>query len=127
VTTPDGFDELIHAPTRLSLVALLAASEYAEFRFLRDELELSDSALSKQLARLERAGYVDVHKGFVGKRPRTVLRLTRRGHAAFRSHVAALDEIVRRGIVAPAPQPPAVEERAPDVRAPGQPALSEGH
>ena len=28
------FDELIHAPTRLSIVALLAVSEWAEFTFL---------------------------------------------------------------------------------------------
>jgi predicted transcriptional regulator len=49
------FDELIHAPTRLSIVSLLAASEWAEFQFIRDSVGLSDSALSKQLATLERA------------------------------------------------------------------------
>ena len=51
------FDELIHHPTRLALVSLLAASEWAEFRFLRDSLDLSDSALSTQLSALETAGY----------------------------------------------------------------------
>lgn len=30
------FDELLHAPTRLAIVALLAASEWAEFKFIRD-------------------------------------------------------------------------------------------
>ena len=30
------FDELIHAPTRLSIVSLLAASEWAEFQFIRE-------------------------------------------------------------------------------------------
>ena len=43
------FDDLIHAPTRLSLVSLLAATEWADFQFLRDSAGLSDSALSKQL------------------------------------------------------------------------------
>jgi hypothetical protein len=38
------FDELIHAPTRLSLVSLLAATEWADFRFLRDSAGLSESA-----------------------------------------------------------------------------------
>ena len=47
------FDELIHAPTRLSIVSLLAAAEWAGFKFIRDELGLSDSALSKQLTSLE--------------------------------------------------------------------------
>jgi len=51
------FDELIHAPTRLAIVSLLAASEWADFKFIRDSVGLSDSALSKQLTTLEEAGY----------------------------------------------------------------------
>jgi DNA-binding MarR family transcriptional regulator len=90
------FDELIHAPTRLSLVSLLAATEWAEFRYLREQLGLSDSALSKQLATLEQAGYVEVRKSFVGKRPRTSVKLSRRGRGAFDGHVAALQQIVAR-------------------------------
>ena len=90
------FDELIHAPTRLALVALLAATEWAEFQFLRDSLGLSDSALSKQLTTLEDAGYIQIRKGFVGQRPRTSARLTSVGRAAFDQHVAALQAIVAR-------------------------------
>ncbi|MEU8220055.1 Winged helix DNA-binding domain-containing protein [Micromonospora coriariae] len=90
------FDELIHAPTRLSLVSLLAATEWAEFRYLREHLGLSDSALSKQLTTLEQAGYVEIRKSFVGKRPRTSVTLSRAGRAAFDGHVAALQEIVAR-------------------------------
>ncbi len=90
------FDELIHAPTRLSIVALLAATEWAEFKFIRDSTGLSDSALSKQLTTLEEAGYIEIRKGFVGKRPRTSARLNTVGRAAFEQHVAALQEIVAR-------------------------------
>lgn len=95
MTTP-RFDELIHAPTRLSLVSLLAATEWAEFRYLREQLGMSDSALSKQLTTLEQAGYVEVRKSFVGKRPRTSVRLSRDGRRAFDGHVAALQQIVAR-------------------------------
>ena len=94
--TAPRFDELIHPSTRLSIVALLAAADWAEFAFVRDQLELSDSALSKQLTTLEEAGYVEIRKGFVGKRPRTSARLTRAGRAAFELHVAALQDIVAR-------------------------------
>jgi len=90
------FDELIHAPTRLSIVSLLAATEWADFKFIRDSLELSDSALSKQLTTLQEAGYVEIRKGFVGKRPRTSAKLNTVGRAAFEQHVAALQEIVAR-------------------------------
>jgi DNA-binding transcriptional ArsR family regulator len=90
------FDELIHAPTRLSIVSLLAASQWADFGFIRDSVGLSDSALSKQLATLEEAGYVEIGRGFVGKRPRTSARLTSAGRVAFEQHVAALQEMVAR-------------------------------
>jgi len=88
------FDELIHAPTRLAIVSLLAAAEWAEFKFIRNSTEMSDSALSKQLTILEDAGYVRIKKGFVGKRPRTWARLTRAGRTSFEGHVAALQAIV---------------------------------
>ena len=92
--TAARFDELIHAPTRLGIVSLLAATEWADFKFIRDSLSLSDSALSKQLTTLEEAGYVEIRKGFVGKRPRTSARLTRTGRTAFTQHVAALQALV---------------------------------
>ena len=97
------FDDLIHAPTRLAIVSLLAASEAADFKFIRDSIALSDSALSKQLTTLEEAGYVQIRKSFVGKRPRTSARLTTVGRAAFEQHVAALQAIVSRSGVSVLP------------------------
>ncbi|WP_086783851.1 transcriptional regulator [Streptomyces caniscabiei] len=94
MSTPSGFDELIHPATRLSVVALLAATEWADFAFVRDSLSLSDSALSKQLHTLEEAGYLELRKEGGGRRRRTRVRLTDRGRAAFEGHVAALRAIV---------------------------------
>jgi DNA-binding MarR family transcriptional regulator len=111
VSTPSRFDELIHAPTRLSLIGLLAATEWADFKYLRDTVGLSDSALSKQLATLEEAGYVDVRKSFVGKRPRTSVRLSTRGRQAFAGHVAALQEIVARAGLTVVPAAAEMEHR----------------
>jgi len=90
------FDELIHPTTRLSLVALLAATDWADFAFLRDQLELSDSALSKQLSTLENAGYVQIERPLHNRRRRVRARLTKVGTEAFQGHVAALRTIVGR-------------------------------
>ena len=94
--SPARLDELIHAPTRLAIVSLLAAVEWADFTFIRDEAGLSDSALSKQLTTLQAAGYVQIRKAFAGKRPRTSARLSKAGRAAFQRHVAALQQIIAR-------------------------------
>lgn len=88
------FDELIHPSTRLAIVALLAAADWAEFAFVRDRLELSDSALSKQLSTLEEAGYVDIERPVRDRRRRVRARLTPVGRTAFDGHVAALRQIV---------------------------------
>jgi DNA-binding transcriptional ArsR family regulator len=91
------FDELIHARTRLSIVSLLGAADWAEFRFIRESLGVSDSVLSKQLTLLENAGYVKIRKAFVGKRPRTWVKLSSTGRDAFEGHVLKLQEIALRG------------------------------
>ena len=95
------FDELIHQSSRLSLCATLAAAEWAEFAFLRDRLSLSDSALSKHVASLEAAGYVESDRRLDGTRHRLRVRLTDVGRAAYDGHVAALREIVGAGVEAP--------------------------
>lgn len=71
-------------------MAALAATDRAEFRFLRDTIEVSDSLLSKHVITLEEAGYVRVEKAFVGKRPRTWLALTDEGRRAFHDYVSVL-------------------------------------
>jgi len=87
-------DELIHAPVRLSIMSALAAADRADFRFLRELVEVSDSLLSKHMTLLEDAEYVAVIKGYQGKRPRTWYTLTDTGRAAYDAYLAALHEIV---------------------------------
>jgi len=90
---PEGLDPLLIDLTRLSLVGLLAGADWAEFPAVRDALELSDSALSKQASTLEREGYVEIRKGYIGKRPRTWLQLTTQGRVRLSRHVDALHRL----------------------------------
>ena len=89
-------DPVIHPITRLSICGLLASgADWVEFAALRDAAGISDSVLSKQSRILEEAGYVEVKKGAVGRRPRTWFRLTPNGWAAFQAHVAWLQQAAR--------------------------------
>jgi DNA-binding MarR family transcriptional regulator len=94
VTAEPRFDELIHPSTRLSIVALLAAADWIDFAFVRDRLGLSDSALSKQFATLEDAGYIVIERLLANRRRRVRARLTDTGRRAFDGHVAALHGIL---------------------------------
>jgi DNA-binding MarR family transcriptional regulator len=92
--TEPRFDELIHPSTRLSIVSMLASSDWADFAFVRDRLGLSDSALSKQLATLEQAGYVAIDRPVANHRRRVRASLTPAGRRAFDGHVAALRAVI---------------------------------
>ena len=92
---PDAkFDEIIHPSTRLSIVALLASADWMDFAFVRDHLGLSDSALSKQFATLEEAGYLTIERRVSNRRRRVQVCLTETGRAAFEGHVAALQAVI---------------------------------
>lgn len=86
-------DELLQNPIRFSIVAALDRAGTLSFKEVRDAIEITDSALSKQVSALETAGYLAVGKAFAGKMPRTSLTLTREGRAAWRNHLATLREI----------------------------------
>jgi DNA-binding MarR family transcriptional regulator len=92
--TEPRFDELIHPSTRLSIVALLASADWIDFAYVRDQLRLSDSALSKQFSTLEEAGYLTIDRRVSDRRRRVRVRLTPEGRAAFDGHVAALRAVV---------------------------------
>lgn len=76
-------DRLIHEPARLVLMANLAVVDEADFVYLSRQTGFTAGNISSHMARLENAGYVELEKGFAGRRPRTVYRLTAAGREAF--------------------------------------------
>jgi DNA-binding MarR family transcriptional regulator len=91
-------DPLLADPTRLKILAVLAACDWADFSFVCDTTGVTKSALSKQITKLETRAYVEVSKGYLGKYPRTALRLTDTGRRAIEDHLAALQRIIDYGI-----------------------------
>ncbi len=95
-------NELIHQPVRLRIMAALISVEddaQLEFTYLRDLLKLTDGNLGAHLRKLEEAGYVQLIKTFVARKPRTYVVVTSQGQRAFEEHVAALEAIVHAGEV----------------------------
>jgi len=97
VDADDGFDEQIHAPTRLRICGLLRPVDAAEFSALRSTLGLTEANLSKTLRSLTDIGYVRVTKASSAsrgdQRRTTTVALTSQGRLAFDRHVAALRRI----------------------------------
>ncbi|WP_106625741.1 transcriptional regulator [Bacteroides sp. Marseille-P3684] len=85
-------DPLLHSQLRLAIVSLLLSVEEADFSYLKEHTEATSGNLSIQIDKLSAAGYIEVRKEIVGKKPRTSCRLTERGREALAEYVAALKE-----------------------------------
>jgi DNA-binding MarR family transcriptional regulator len=92
----DGLDRVFHEKARLGIVSSLAGySDGLGFSELKNLCALTDGNLSRHLQVLEEAGYVDIDKGYEGKRPCTRCRLTTRGRARFLDYLDALEIVLR--------------------------------
>ena len=76
-------DKLIHEPARLLIMSHLYVVESADFLFLMRQTNLTFGNLSSHLSKLEKAKYVSIKKEFLGKKPHTMLKLTKKGKDAF--------------------------------------------
>jgi DNA-binding MarR family transcriptional regulator len=94
-------DDIIHQPVRLRVMAALTAhgcpEEGLDFTHLKKLTGATDGNLGAHLDHLAKAGYVEVTKAFVGRRPRTTVAATGQGREAFSRHVAFLKEIIAGG------------------------------
>lgn len=88
-------DPLLHSQLRLAIMSILLSVEEAEFVYLKEKTNATAGNLSVQLDKLSEAGYIEIEKGFVGKKPRTVCRITERGRSAMEEYVRVLREYVQ--------------------------------
>ncbi len=79
-------NKLIHEPSRLLIVSFLYVLESADFLFIMAQTGMTQGNLSSHMSKLEEAGYIEVKKDFVKKRPHTMLKLSKKGRAAFEEY-----------------------------------------
>jgi DNA-binding MarR family transcriptional regulator len=97
VAVTNELDPLIHVPTRLKIVATLAAlpdDDRLSFTRLQDMLDLTPGNLTIQLRKLEEAGYLDIEKSRNGATQLTTAALTDRGRKALRAYTQTLRDLL---------------------------------
>lgn len=83
-------DPLLHSELRLAVMSVLVNLEEADFVYLREATGATAGNLSVQIDKLTTAGYITVEKGFKGKKPQTICRITATGLKAFEEYIDAL-------------------------------------
>jgi len=83
-------DPLLHSELRLAMMSILISVESADFVYIKEQTKATAGNLSIQIDKLSEAGYIEVERGFLGKRTRTVCKMTPKGVEAFKNYVEAL-------------------------------------
>lgn len=86
----EKLDPLLHSELRLAVISILINVGEADFTYIREQTDATAGNLSVQIDKLQQAGYIDVTKGFEGKRPKTSCKITKKGLKAFEEYVEAL-------------------------------------
>jgi DNA-binding transcriptional ArsR family regulator len=92
-----GIDEVIHGRARLAIMAYLSGAGAAEFSELKKRAGVNDGNLSVHLRKLEEAGYIEVEKRFVGRKPQTLCRLSRTGREAWIAYIDHIRKLLDAG------------------------------
>lgn len=82
---------------RLGIMAILAVNDWVEYNTLKELLNLTDGNLASHLKALETAEYIKVRKQFVGRKPQTTYIATEAGKTAFKTHLDALEALLKIG------------------------------
>ena len=95
-TDIQDINRLIHEPSRLIIMASLYVVQSADFLFLQNQTGMTPGNLSAHLSKLEDAGYVEVTKEFLDRKPHTALALTKKGRTAFKDYRKKVKQFVER-------------------------------
>ena len=90
----DGLDAIIHGKLRLGVMAYLASVGSVSFVDLREKTGSTDGNLSTHLRKLEEANYIKVDKKFEGRKPLTVIILTKKGRAAWIEYLSKMQALL---------------------------------
>lgn len=89
-----NLDPLIHAPARLNIMMLLYVVESLDYVFLKNQTGLSWGNLATHLGKLDDAGYIEIKKGYQGKKPHSMIQLTAPGRSAFQAYKKAFQQLL---------------------------------
>ena len=90
----DKLNKAFENRVRLGAMSVMMVNDRIEFNSLKEMLEVTDGNLAGHMNALEKKGYIEVKKEFVGKKPKTSYRVTQAGRKAFNEHLEALENLI---------------------------------
>ena len=77
-------------------MSILMVNEYADFKTLKELLEVTDGNLASHLKALEKVDYINIEKSFIDRKPNTKYSTTLLGKKEFKNHIKALERLINK-------------------------------
>lgn len=91
----DGLHKAFESRIRLGIMSALAVNDTLDFNSLKDYLDVTDGNLASHLKALEKEGFLEVKKSFIGRKPNTSYTVSKVGQRAFNDHINALEKLIK--------------------------------
>ena len=80
----------------MGVMSVLVVNDWVDFNSLKELLDVTDGNLASHLGALEKNELIEIKKQFVGRKPKTSYRATHSGVEAFRKHLDALEQLIKK-------------------------------
>lgn len=91
----EDLNKAFESRIRLGIMSILMVNDWEDFATLKETLDITDGNLASHIQALEKSGFVEVKKQFVGKKPNTSYAATRAGRKAFNEHLNGLEQLLK--------------------------------
>jgi DNA-binding HxlR family transcriptional regulator len=91
----EQLNKIFDSRIRIGIMSALIVNDSMNFNELKALVDATDGNLATHLKTLEENGFIKVQKGFIGRKTNTTYAISKAGEKAFRSHLDALEKIIR--------------------------------
>lgn len=92
----NNLNKAFESRVRLGVMSILSVNDTADFNMLKETLNITDGNLASHINALEKEGFIQVKKQFIGKKPNTSYSITKAGKKSFNEHLEALEKILKQ-------------------------------
>ena len=90
-----NINQILSDRSRLAIMAYCAANDKVDFNTLLEATEMSKGNLSSHVRRLEEAGYIEVVKEFVDRKPKTTYSCTKEGKKELKIYLERIEKVLK--------------------------------
>lgn len=94
----EDINKAFESKARLGIMSVLMVNDEVDFNSLKELLGLTDGNLASHTRALENLEYIVSKKQFAGRKPKTTYSKTKKGEAAFQSHIQALEAFLKNNL-----------------------------